>query len=101
MKPITFSCAETLSIAPDGVARHILAVSKWPEFKGYFVLPGIKVAEFEFKTPGIVGSRIRGVNTAPLSRLGTGIEETWDFKRNGNDLRQRSEQNRERVASGA
>jgi hypothetical protein len=109
MKPITFSCEETLSIAPDVIAQHILDVSKWLDFKGYIVLPGIKNAEFEVKTPGIVGSRIRVVNTdgsthveeivewqpdqriemhmkefsAPLSRLANGIEETWDFKRIG------------------
>ena len=113
MKPITFSCDETLSIAPDVIAQHVLDVSKWPDFKGYFVLPGIKVAEFEVKTPGIVGSRIRVINTdgsthveeivqwqpdqriemhmkelsAPLSRLATGIEEMWDFKRIDNATR--------------
>ena len=113
MKPITFSCEETLSIAPDVIAQHILDVSKWPDFKEYLVLPGIKIAEFEVNTPGIVGSRIRVINTdgsthveeivqwqpdqriemhmkefsAPLSRLATGIEETWDFKRIDNATR--------------
>ena len=113
MKPITFSCEETLSIAPDVIAQHILDVSKWPDFRGYGVLPGIKVAEFEVKAPGIVGSRIRVINTdgsthveeivhwqpdqriemhlkefsTPLSRLATGIEETWDLKRIDNATR--------------
>ena len=78
-------------------------------FQGYFVLPGNKVAEFEIKSPGVVGSRIQVVNTdgsthvqeivewqadqriemhmnefsAPLSRLAPGIEERWDFTRIG------------------
>jgi len=107
MKPITFSCEETLNVAAGVIAEQVLDVSKWTDFKGYLVLPGIKVAEFEIKTPAIVGSRIRVINTdgsthveeivdwqpdqriemhmkefsAPLSRLATGIEETWDFKR--------------------
>jgi Polyketide cyclase / dehydrase and lipid transport len=113
MKSITFSCDEVLDIGPDVIAQHILDVSKWRDFKGYGVLPGIKLAEFEVKAPGIVGSRIRVINTdgsthveeimewqphhrirmhmkefsAPLSRLATGIEETWDFKRIGTATR--------------
>ena len=111
MKPITFSCEETLALAPEDIARQILDVTKWPDFHGYGPLPGIKVAEFDVLTPGIVGSRIRVTNTdgsqhveevvewqadhrlclhmkdfsAPLSRLATRIEETWEFKRTGNE----------------
>ncbi len=107
MKPIMFSCQATLSIAPDAVAEHILDVSRWPEFTGYGLLPGIRSAAFDVRTPSIVGSRIRVVSkdgsthieeivvwlpgrkitmhmkefSAPLSRLATGIEETWDFER--------------------
>jgi hypothetical protein len=111
MKPITFTCEETLLLAPEDIARQILELTKWPNFKGYGPIPGIKVAEFEVQTPGIVGSRIRVTNqdgsshveeimewkpdhrlrlemkefSAPLSRLATGFEETWEFKRNGNE----------------
>ena len=111
MKPITFSCEETLALAPEDIARQILDLTKWPDFHGYGPLPGIKVAEFEVQTPGIVGSRIRVTNTdgskhveeivewqpdhrlqlhmkefsAPLSRLATRIEETWEFERIGNE----------------
>ncbi len=111
MKPITFTCKETLLLAPEDIARQILDLAKWPYFKGYGPIPGIKVAEFEVKTPGIVGSRIRVTNqdgsshveeivewepdhrirlemksfSAPLSRLATGFEETWEFKRTGNE----------------
>jgi hypothetical protein len=111
MKPITFSCEETLALAPEEIARQILDLTKWPDFHGYGPIPGIKVAEFEVQTPGIVGSRIRVTNqdgsshvedivawepnhrlrlemkefSAPLSRLATGFEETWEFKRTGNE----------------
>ena len=111
MKPITFTCEETLLLAPEDIARQILDLTKWPEFHGYGPIPAIKVAEFEVQTPGIVGSRIRVTNqdgsshveeivewkpdhrlrlemkefSAPLSRLATGFEETWEFKRTGNE----------------
>jgi hypothetical protein len=107
MKPITFSCEERVRLAPADIARRILDVARWPEFTGYGVIPGIKTAEFEVLTPGIVGSRIRVTNTdgsshveeivewqpdhglrmrmqdfsAPLSRLAIRFEETWWFNR--------------------
>lgn len=99
MKPISFSCHETVALAPDDIARQILDVTKWLDFKGFGPIPGIKTAEFEVRTPDIVGSRIQVTNTdgskhveeiaewkphqrlrldmkdfsAPLSRLATGI----------------------------
>ena len=111
MKPILFSCEETLPLAPEIIARRILDLTKWPDFKGYGPMPGIKVAEFEVQTPGIVGTRIRVTNmdgskhveeivewrpdqrvqmhmtdfSAPLSRLATRIEETWEFERVSNE----------------
>lgn len=107
MNPVTFSCQETLSLTPQDIAHNILDVAKWREFKGYAFLPGIKNAEFEGQTPGVVGSRIRVTNTdgsshveeivewqpdqrltlimkdfsPPLSRLATCFEETWEFNR--------------------
>src|SRR3984893_5395228 len=113
MKQITLSCEQTLALAPEDIARQILNLTKWPEFHGYGPIPGIKVAEFEVQTPGIVGSRIRVTNTdgsghveeivewqpgrrlqlhmkdfsAPLSRLATRFEETWEFQRVGNATR--------------
>src|SRR5260370_30150866 len=111
MKPITFTCEETLPLAPEAIARQLLDLSKWPDFHGYWPIPGIKDAEFEVQTPGIVGSRIRVTNrdgsshveeivewepnhrlglemkefSAPLSRLATRFEEMWEFQRTGND----------------
>ena len=113
MKPITFSCKETLDLAPEDVARQILDLTRWLDFTGFGPIPGIRFAEFEVRTPGIVGSRIRVTNTdgsshveeivawqpdhrlqlymkdfsAPLSRLATRIEETWEFERIGNETK--------------
>ena len=113
MNPIIFTCEETLSLAPETIARQILDVTKWPDFQGYWPIPGIKLAEFDVQTPGIVGSRIRVTNrdgsshveevvewepdhrlrlemkefSVPLSRLVTGFEETWEIKRAGNATR--------------
>ena len=113
MKPITFACNETLPLTPEDVALHILDLMKWPDFHGYGPLPGIKAAEFEIKTPDIVGSRIRVTNqdgtnhveeivewqptkrielhmkefSRPLSRLATWFVETWDFERVGNETK--------------
>ena len=109
MNPITFSCEETLLLAPEDIARQVLDLTKWPDFQGYGPIPAIQGAEFDVQSPGIVGTRIRVTNrdgsshieeivewqpdhrlrlemkefSAPLSRLATGIEETWEFKRTG------------------
>jgi hypothetical protein len=106
MKPITFSCEEALPLAPEDIARQILDLTKWPDFHGYGPIPGIKVAEFDVHTPGIVGSRIRVTNrdgtshieeivewrpdhrlrlhmrefSPPLCHLASGFEETWEFQ---------------------
>ena len=113
MNPITFSCEETLPLAPEEIARQILDLTKWPDFHGYGPIPGIKVAAFDVQTPGIVGSRIRVTNqdgsshveqivewepdhrlrlemkefSAPLSRLATWFVETWDFEGVGNETK--------------
>lgn len=107
MKPITFSCQETLPLAPEEIAGQILDLAKWPDFHGYGPLPGIKAAEFEIRTDGIVGTRIRVTNmdgsshveeivewrpdqrirlefkdfSPPVSRLATRFEETCEFQR--------------------
>jgi hypothetical protein len=113
LKPTTFSCEQILVLAPEDIAQQILDVTKWPDFHGFGLIPGIKVAEFEVRTPEIVGSRIRVTNTdgskhveeivewhpdhrlqlhmkgfsGLLSHLATGIEETWEFERMGNETK--------------
>jgi len=109
MKPISFSCEETLPLAPEDIARQILDLTKWPDFHGYGPIPGIKTAVFDVQTPGVIGTRIRVANldgsshveeivewqpdrrfrlefkefSPPLSRLATKFEEIWDFERTG------------------
>jgi hypothetical protein len=109
MTPITFSCEETLLLAPEEIARQILDLSRWPEFHGYGPIPGIRTAMFDVQTPGVVGTRIRVTNldgsshleeivewqpdrrvrlemkefSPPLSGLAMRFEEIWDFERMG------------------
>jgi len=113
MKPITFTCHETLRLAPKEIAEQILDVAKWPDFRGYGPIPGIKSAEFETRTPNVVGSRIRVTNldgsshveeivewqpdrrlqlqmgsfSKPLSRLAASFVETWEFERVGHEIK--------------
>ena len=107
MRPIRFSCTETLRLLPADIVGLILDPANWTSFEGYAVLPGIRAAEYEARTPGVVGSRIRVTNTdgsshveevvewqpeqrlrlrmkefsPPLSRLASGFEESWVFRR--------------------
>ena len=113
MTPITFSCEERLTMPPEGIAEQILDLGLWPGFEGYGPLPGIRSAEFEARTPEVVGTRIRVTDTGgsshieeiaewepgrrirlrmgefspPLSRLATGFDETWELTRLGTDTR--------------
>ena len=110
MKPITFACEATLYSAPEEIASQILDLTKWPDFHGHWPIPGIKSAEFEVRAPCVVGTRIRVNNldgsshveeitewqpdqrirlemkefSPPLSRLASGFEESWEFKRTEN-----------------
>ena len=110
MKPIRFACEETLYVSPQEIAERILNLDNWSDFRGFGVLPGIKVAKFELRTPQVVGSRFKVINTdgsthieeivewqpdrrltlhmkefsPPLSRLATEFEETWEFERKEN-----------------
>src|SRR5262249_23025820 len=80
-------------------------------FHGYWPIPGIKAAEYVSQTPAVVGYRIRVTNldasshteeiiewlpdrrlrlhmkefSAPLSKLATGFDETWEFTRISNE----------------
>ena len=113
MRPITFTCEETVSITPGDILRQILDPACWPDFTGFGVIPGIRAAQLEVQTPGIVGTRFRVTNTdgsshveeiiewqpdrrlktrmhdfsAPLSHLATHFEETWEFQSVGDKTR--------------
>jgi hypothetical protein len=109
MKPIAFACRETIPQKPEAISSQILELANWTDFRGYGPLPGIKSAEFERRTPDIVGSRIRVTNSdgsshveeivewqpqrrvrlrfhrfsPPVSRLAREFFETWQFERAG------------------
>ena len=76
MRPIRFSCSDTLALAPADIAGRILDLANWTDFKGYAVLPGIRAAEYEVRTPGVVGSRIRVTNTDGSSHVEEIVE--WE-----------------------
>lgn len=89
------------------ICAEILDTERWSEFEGYSILPGIKSAHFEVKTPEIVGSRIKVQNkdgsshieeiiewdvtkrialrfqefNSPLQNLATHFIETWEFRK--------------------
>jgi hypothetical protein len=95
-----------LPLSPADIAGRILDLANWTDFRGYAVLPGIRAAEYEVRTPGVVGSRIRVTSTdgsshveevvewqpdhsvrlqmtgfsPPLSRLATAFDESWAFE---------------------
>lgn len=103
--PIRFTCKNVLPDTPEEIAAHILELSNWPDFTGYGLLPGIKQAEFEIRTPEVVGTRIRATNcdgsshteeiivwdlprrlqlrmqdfSAPVSRIASHFNEFWEF----------------------
>lgn len=106
MRPISFTCIENLSAAPGEIVSQILDPSYWPGFQGYGPLPGIREATLEVRTPEVVGTRFRVINTdgsshleevvewqpdrllrltmsdfsPPLSRLANRFIETWQFE---------------------
>ncbi|MFO0887872.1 MAG: SRPBCC family protein [Isosphaeraceae bacterium] len=113
MRPITFSCEATLTAPPEVISNQILDLGLWSGFRGYGPLPGIRSAEFETRTPEVIGTRIRVTDTdgsthteefvgwdperqvqlrmadftPPLSRLAVEFLETWEFAREGPDTR--------------
>jgi hypothetical protein len=113
MRPIRFCCEETLTLSPEEIARQILDLSRWPDFRGYGPIPGINVAVIDTETPGIVGTTIRVTNldrssyieeivewqpgsrirlemkefSPPLSRLAHRFEELWEFQRHDGQTR--------------
>jgi hypothetical protein len=115
VKPVTFVCEATVPVTPEEIARRILDTANWPDFNGYGPIPGIKVAEFEVRTPDVIGSRVRVTNrdgsrhveeivewhpgrrirmafkdlSPPLSRLSVGMEEVWEFFPSGDGTRVR------------
>lgn len=105
-RPVCFLIRGTIASTPRQVADGILDLNNWPKFTGYGPLPGIRSAEFETRTEGVVGTRITVINTdgsrhveeilewdpprtlrlrlgefsAPLCRLAEHFIEVWRFE---------------------
>lgn len=110
MKPIEIKIIGHIQKSSSEICAEILDTERWSEFEGYSILPGIKNAHFEVKTPGLVGSRIKVQNqdgsahveeiiewdvatrirlrfqefSSPLQHLATHFIETWEFRKSPN-----------------
>ena len=107
MKPIEIKIVGLIRKPSPEICQEIFDTERWSEFKGYSILPGIKSAQFEVKTPQIIGSRIKVQNNdgsshieeiiewdvsnrialrfqefdSPLRNLATHFIETWEFRK--------------------
>ena len=57
MGPIHFESVKRITRSAHEICDEIADVTRWSEFGGYGVLPGIEQAEYERRTAAIVGSR--------------------------------------------
>jgi hypothetical protein len=106
MNPIEFHCSQNISASAAVICAQIADTTRWSEFSGYGILPGVKSATYEKRTDAMVGSRIHVYNTdgsehveeistwvagseiemrlqeftPPLSNLATHITEDWSFQ---------------------
>ena len=107
MKPIQIEIHGVTSRSSEEVCNALLDTERWVEFEGYSILPGIKHAHFEIRTPEVVGSKINVQNTdgsahveeimewdpakkvvlkfqaftPPLKSIASHFIETWEFER--------------------
>ena len=84
MKPIEVKITGQVHKSSQEICTETLDTDRWSEFKGYAILPGIKEAHFESKTPEFIGSRIRVHNMDGSSHVEEIIQ--WDVD-NGMALR--------------
>ena len=69
MKPIEFTLTQQIGQSAPTICDNIADMSRWPEFTGYGILPGIQSAEYENRTSNMVGSRIKVINTDGSSHI--------------------------------
>lgn len=107
MKPIEVITNDLIKKTSAEICDEILNIDRWKEFKGYSILPGIKNARFDVRTPEVIGSRINVLNTdgsshveeiiewdvekrislkfqefnSPVRNLATHFIETWEFRK--------------------
>ena len=113
MHPISFSCIATLNVPAEQFFHQILDLNCWPDFQDYHFIPGIRQAEFQVRTPEVVGSRIQVTNkdgsthveeivewqpdrritlvmqnfSPPLACLANRFEETFQFDQTGSAIK--------------
>lgn len=106
LRPIIFECSRLIPRPAIEISAEIADTTRWCEFQGYGVLPGIESAEYETRTGDLIGSRIRVRNidgsqhneeiskwvpgkevsmtlqefTPPLCYLATHFIEEWSFR---------------------
>lgn len=76
MKPIEIKIVGHIQKTSQEICTELLDTGRWSEFKGYSILPGIKNARYEVKTPGVIGSKIIVENNDGSSHVEEIIE--WD-----------------------
>lgn len=76
---ISFTVSDTLPLKPAEFAAQILELENWKDFAGYGPIPGIESAMFEKRTPEVVGTRIRVVETGGSTHIEEIVE--WDPER--------------------
>ncbi|HNB41395.1 MAG TPA: hypothetical protein PLG52_07835 [Anaerolineales bacterium] len=107
MKPIQIEIHGVTSKSSEEICAALLDTERWSDFGGYSILPGIKHAHFEIRTPEVLGSRIIVQNTdgsahieeivewdpakkvilkfqaftPPLKNIASHFIETWEFER--------------------
>lgn len=63
MRPISFQCRKLTTKSPHEIAAEVADTERWSDFQGYAFLPGIEQAQFETRTPDMIGSRVRVRNS--------------------------------------
>lgn len=110
MRPIEIKIFGHIKKSTQEICAEFLDTTRWSEFEGYSILPGIKHAHFETRTPDLTGSRIIVKNTdgsshvevitkwdvdhgiamqfqefdSPLKNLATHFTEKWSFRNTAN-----------------
>lgn len=63
MRTTELLCVAVVPVLPTVITEHIADVERWPEFRGYGLIPGVANARYEFRAAGQAGSRVRVRNT--------------------------------------
>ena len=106
MKPIMFACKRLIPKSSAVIFAEVADTTRWSEFNGYGILPGIESASYAVRTEDMVGSRIQVLNrdgsshveeitawipareiamtlqdfTPPLNLVATHFTEDWHFQ---------------------